>query len=219
MGQDEAVLYANTGKLLPHTDPFNRQITIGLGCLLEVMRMAAAEQGYRVETELFPQGENETALDGRPVARAVFRADPVVTRDPLFAHVLHRRSVKEPFDTLRLGQPDALAVLSAATVHGTRFGGIVEIANVASLRALSHEALRIEIETPRTYQESVGLFRIGHRHMDANPDDIDFSGSLFETLRLLGLLTRQSALGTTSSTFKAGAEAVFANIDTATGHV
>ena len=216
---DVVVLHVDTAKLLPHTDPFNRQITIGLGCFLEVMRMAAAEQGYRVETELFPQGENESALDGRPVARALFRADPAVPRDPLFAHVLRRRSLKEPFDTQRDVAPDVLAVLGAAAAAGTRFGGTVNPADVTSFRAMSHEALRIEIETPRTYMESVDLFRIGHREVDANPDGIDFTGSLFETLRLLGLFTRQSAADTTSSAFKAGAEAVFANTDTAMGHI
>jgi hypothetical protein len=216
---DEVVLHADTGKLLPHTDPFNRQITIGLGCFLEVMRMAAAEQGYRVETALFPQGESDSALDGRPVARALFRADPSVPRDPLFAHVLRRRSLKEPFDTQRDIAPHVLDVLSTAAVAGSRFGGTVNAADVAAFRALSHEALRIEIETPRTFMESVELFRIGHREVDANPDGIDFTGTLFESLRLLGLFTRQSAADTTSSAFKAGAEAVFANTDTAMGHI
>ena len=31
----------------------------------------------------------------------------------------------------------------------------------------------IEIETPRTYKESVDLFRIGRAEVDANPDGID----------------------------------------------
>jgi hypothetical protein len=48
-------LYADPGRLLPHTDPYNRQITIGLGCFLEIMRMAAAEDGYRLDVALFPR--------------------------------------------------------------------------------------------------------------------------------------------------------------------
>lgn len=32
----------------------------------------------------------------------------------------------------------------------------------------------------RTFQESIDLFRIGHREVDANPDGIDFTGPLFE---------------------------------------
>lgn len=217
--ENEVVLYADAGRLLPETDPFNRQITIGLGCFLEVMRMAAAQQGHRVDLDLFPDGEDPAALDGRPVARAVFRADPAVASDPLFANVLHRRSLKEPYDTGRPVAPEALEPLAASVVAGTRFGGSVAPADVAAFRALSREALRIEIETPRTFQESVDLFRIGHREVDASPDGIDFTGPLFETLRLAGMFDRAAAADPSSTAYKAGLDAVYANADTAMGHV
>lgn len=217
--RDEVVLHADTSRLLPETDPFNRQITIGLGCFLEVMRMAAAQQGYRVDTELFPEGESGTALDSRPVARAVFRADSATAPDPLFAHVLDRRSLKEPFDLGRRVNPDVIMKLATAATPVLHFGGSVDDADIARYRALTHEALRIEIDTPRTFMESVNLFRIGHAEVDASPDGIDFSGPLFEALRLTGLFTRAAAAHTSSSAFKAGADAVFANADTAMGHV
>lgn len=210
-------LYVDTGKLLPHTDPLNRQITIGLGCFLELMRMAAAQDGQRVTITPFPEGFDDTALDARPVARAVFVADASVTPDPLFAHVLDRRSTKEPFDLTRPLPADTLALLNVAQ-HG-RFGGTIEAEAVADWRAFTHEALRIEIETPLTYKESVDLFRIGRAEVDANPDGIDFTGPLFEVLGATGLMTRESVLDTTSQAYKAGLDAVYANTDTAMGHV
>jgi hypothetical protein len=219
VGDDEVVLYADTQRLLPQTDPYGRQITIGLGGFLELMRMAAAQDGYRVELALFPEGENPAALDDRPIARAIFRADPAVHPDPLFANALARRSLKEPYDTARPVAPDLLEVLAASAVSGSRFGGSIQPEDIGRFRALTREALRIEIETPRTYQESVDVFRIGHREVDANPDGIDFTGPLFETLRLFGLFSRQVALDTSSSAYKAGIDAVFANADTAMGHV
>jgi hypothetical protein len=210
-------LYVDTGKLLPHTDPFSRQITIGLGCFLELMRMAASHDGQRVTITSFPEGEDPSALDARPVARAVFTADPTVAPDPLFAHVLARRSTKEPYDVTRPLPADMLDKLAVAT-HG-RFGGTIDAEEVAAWRAFTHEALRIEIETPRTYQESVDLFRIGRAEVDANPDGIDFTGPLFEVLGATGLMTRESLLDTSSLTYKAGLDAVYANTDTAMGHV
>ena len=213
----EVTLFVDTAKLLPHTDLFNRQITIGLGCFLELMRMAASHDGQRVEITPFPQGYDDRALDARPVARAVFKADPAVTPAPLFAHVLKRRSTKEPFDTALPLPKDTLARLSVAT-HG-RFGGTVNAGEVADWRAFTHEALRIEIETPRTYKESVDLFRIGRDEVDANPDGIDFTGPLFETLASFGLMTRESVLATSSQAYQAGLRAVYANTDTAMGHV
>lgn len=215
--EGEVTLYVDTAKLLPHTDPFSRQITIGLGCFLELMRIAASHDGQRVTITPFPDGFDDRALDARPVARAVFTADETVTPDPLFAFVMDRRSNKEPYDLTRPLPADTLAKLAVAT--NGRFGGTIDVAEVADWRAFSREALRIEIETPRTYKESVDLFRIGRTEVDANPDGIDFTGPLFEVLGATGLMTRESVLDTSSQAYKAGLDAVYANADTAMGHV
>ena len=45
-------LYADPSRLLPQTDPMNRQITIGLGCFLELMRMAADGELKQVIAQL-----------------------------------------------------------------------------------------------------------------------------------------------------------------------
>ncbi|MCA3445002.1 MAG: twin-arginine translocation pathway signal protein [Rhodobacter sp.] len=214
---DTVTLFVDTNKLLPHTDPYNRQITIGLGCFLELMRMAASHDGQRVTITPFPEGFDDRALDTRPVARAVFEADPSVVPDPLFAHALDRRSNKEPFDTARPLPADILAQLDVAV--STQFGGTIDAQEVADWRALTREALLIELETPITYKESVDLFRIGRNEVDANPDGIDFSGPMFEVMGATGLFSREAALDTTSQAYKAGIDAVLANADTAMGHV
>ena len=213
----EVTLYADTDRLLPHTDPFSRQIVIGLGCFLELLVMAAAEDGYGVTLDLFPDGADTDVLDQRRIAVARFDPD-VATPDPLFAHVMARRSLKEPFDTTRPVSTDTLATVLAAA-QGTRVGGSVDAADIAHFRTLSHDALRIEIETPHTYKESVDLFRIGHREVNANPDGIDFTGPMFEALALTGMFTREVALDQSSTAYQGGLDAVFANTDTAMGHV
>lgn len=210
-------LYVDTAKLLPHTDPYSRQITIGLGCFLELMRMAASQDGHRVTITPFPEGFDDRALDARPVARAVFTPDASITPDPLFAHALDRRSNKEPYDLTRPLPEDTLDKLAVATT--VRFGGTIDAKEVADWRAFTREALRIEIETPHTFKESVDLFRIGRAEVDANPDGIDFTGPLFEVLGATGLMTREASLDTSSQAYKAGLDAVYANADTAMGHV
>ena len=210
-------VHVDTARLLPFTDPYSRQITIGLGCFLELMRMAASHDGQRVTITPFPEGFDDRALDGRPVARAVFTADAAVTPDPLFVHVLDRRSNKEPYDTSRPLPADTLDRLAVA--GSARLGGTIVPAEVAEWRALTREALQIEIETPHTYRESVDLFRIGRTEVDANPDGIDFTGPLFEVMGATGLFTREVAMDTGSQAYRAGIDAVFANADTAMGHV
>ena len=48
----QATLYVDTTRLLPHTDPFSRQITIGLGCFIELARMSAAQDGIGIIEQL-----------------------------------------------------------------------------------------------------------------------------------------------------------------------
>jgi hypothetical protein len=215
--EGEVTLYADTGRLLPETDPYNRQITIGLGCFLELMRMAASHDGYRVTVTPFPEGFDDRALDSRPVARAVFTADPTIMPDPLFAHAPERRSNKEPYDIARPLPDGILERLAVAT--SSRFGGTIDPGEVAGWRAFTREALRIEIETPHTYRESVDLFRIGRAEVDANPDGIDFTGPLFEVMGATGLFTRETALDRSSQAYSAGLDAVYSNADSAMGHV
>ncbi|AKI02548.1 hypothetical protein IMCC20628_03866 [Hoeflea sp. IMCC20628] len=216
---DTVILSVDLDRLLPHTDPFNRQITIGLGCFLELMTMAAAETGHRVDFDLFPQGSNPAGLTAAPVAIARFIDDPAVRSDPLFAHVMARRSNKEPFDLDRAVPDTALQAVLASARHGGRLGGTNAPAEVEAWRALTEEAMRLEIDTPRTYKESVDLFRIGKAEINANPDGIDFSGPMFETLALIGQFDREIALDRSSSAYQQGISAVLENTRTAMAHV
>jgi hypothetical protein len=217
--EDQVTLYVDTEKLLPHTDPLNRQITVGLGCFLEVMVMAAAEQGYRVELTLFPQGSDAAGLTKAPVATAKFVQDASVRPDPLFAHVMQRRTLKEPFDLTKPVPQSALDAMFASGQNGTQLAGSVEAKSISGLRALTAKALQIEIDTPRTYKESVDLFRIGKSEIEANPDGIDFSGALFESLALIGQFDRNVVMDRNSASYAQGVAAVLENAQTAMGHI
>lgn len=190
---DQVTLYADPDRLLPHTDPFSRQIVVGLGCFLELMTLAAAERGYAVTLDLFPEGEDVAALDQRPVAVARFREGG--TAEPaLFSQAMNRRTNRAPYDTARPVDQTQLAALTQAVSRGSTPGTTADPDRIADLRALTAEAFRIEFETPQTYRESVDLFRIGHAEIDANPDGISLGGPKNEALRLAGLLSRESAL-------------------------
>ncbi|MDO8323091.1 MAG: hypothetical protein Q7T23_09105 [Phenylobacterium sp.] len=215
----QVTLHVDRTRLLPHTDPLNRQITIGLGCFLELMVMAAAEAGDRVDLELFPDGETPQGLTSGRVAIARFVRDGTVRPDPLFAHVLARRSNKEPFDTARLVDPAVVPRILAAARHGPAVDASLSPTSVAALRSLTERALRIEIATPRTYRESVDLFRIGRAEVEANPDGIDFTGVVFEGLARVGQFDRQVALDPKSMAYQQGVGAVIENAASATGHV
>jgi len=190
-GADALTLWHDPARRLPETDPFDRQITIGLGCFLEQMAIAASAMGQAVDLTLYPGG-----ADG-PVARAVFSAG--ATADPLAAHILSRRSCKEPFADR--------AVSDTLVRELADFGDIyTDTATVTALRSLTWDAWMVEAMTPRTMQESVDLMRFGKAEIEANPDGIDLGGPFLEGLMLMGVLTRAAQGDPDSSGFKQGVE-------------
>ncbi|WP_415402135.1 Acg family FMN-binding oxidoreductase [Tateyamaria sp. SN3-11] len=200
----EVTLRVDTERLLPHTDPFSRQIVVGLGCFLELMTLAAAQDGYGIELELFPDGEDPKALDQRRVAVARFVEGAAEPDVGLFAHTMARQSLKEPYDTARPVADTVLDEIAASVTRGSTVDSSNDPDLVAALRLLTVRAFEIEFETPRTYKESVDLFRIGHREVDANPDGIDFTGPTFETLRMTGLFSREAAMDRAGMSYQQG---------------
>ncbi len=219
LGDDRLVLTFDRNRDLPHTDPLDRQLTIGLGCFLELMTMAANAAGHEVALELFPEGSAAERLDERPVAVARFSPNPSLGPDPLWPQVMARRSNKEPFDTGRPVPRALLGQLLAAGTRGTTLGGSLEAADIAFFRNLSAQAFAREFETPRTYRESVELFRIGKQEVNASPDGIDFHGPLFEAMALAGLFSREAALDRDSSVYRQGLEMMLETCHTAMGHL
>jgi hypothetical protein len=148
------------------------------------------------------------------VAHVRLIADSSVPRDPLFAQVFARHTNREAYDTARpvsarTLDPIAAAARSARIAHATG----TEL--VGALRALSWEAMEIELRTYRTMKESVDLMRIGKAEIEANPDGISLGGPLNEGLELLGLMDRQAMLDPGSMVFAEGMKAQKLQFDTA----
>ncbi len=215
----KVTLLVDRTKMLPETDPLNRQITIGLGCFLELFVLAAQEDGYRVDLDLFPDGESSDGLTDGRVAVARFTPDAAMAPDPLFAHVLARRSNKEPFDTTRTVEAAAIPRLIEAARDPARVGGSVAAADVEAGRALTAASIRREFETPRTLKESVDLLRIGKAEIEANPDGIDLGGLLFDSLNMVGMMSREAALDTSDPNYRQALEGSLENANTAMGHL
>ena len=187
---DAVTLLCDLERRLPETDPFDRQVTIGLGCFLELLVQAAAEDGLAARVEPFPEGEPAPRLDRRPVARV--RLAPGGTPDPLFAQVLERRSNKAPYDMARPVEAQALDALAHAAVHGSRIGGTVDPGEVAAMRAMAIEGMRVEMATPETAMESVRLLRLGREEVNRLPDGIDLASPEVEDLLARGVLSHEA---------------------------
>ena len=187
--EDTVILHRDSERNLPETDPFDRQIFIGLGCFLEQMTVAATMNKLSVTHELFPEGETG------PVAISTFAKG--TETDPLSQQILARRSCKEPFSPEAVSQEDADALNAYATlVQGDE--------EVARLRQLTIDAWRVEAMTHRTMRESVDLMRFGKAEINANPDGIDMGGAFLEAMHMAGIVTPETLLDPASTGFKEG---------------
>jgi len=217
--EDEIMLYCDLDKRLPHTDPYDRQITIGLGCFLELAILTANEIGMKVDMELFPEGENFPRLDQKPVARMKLVKDASVKPVPLFSQILHRRSNKDAFDTSRTVQEmDALNIIATAKGNVVA-NSITDDDQIEPMRKLTRDALLVEMHTYRTNKESIDLMRMGKSEIEANPDGIDMGGVFLETMGLLGQLNRKDLVNPESSAFKNGIPIILQPLETAMGYV
>lgn len=196
-GPDEAMLYCQLDRRLPETDPYDRQIVIGLGCFLETFRIAATSLGRGVEIEPFPDGADERSLDARPVAR-LWLTSETVDPDPLFAHILNRRTDRGLYDDRT---PPRTALRRVAGVSdGGRFEDEPEA--VAKLNDLAWRAWEVETTDPDAFQESIDLMRIGRKEINETPDGLAIRGPAIEAAAMIGLITREKMEDPSSRAFK-----------------
>lgn len=212
-------LYVDRTRLLPHTDPFNRQITIGLGCFLELLVMAGAAQGYDVNLSLFPGGQSDDALDDRPIAHARFTPKADIQAPALFKHVLTRRSNKEPYDTSQPVDRQTLAQITRAARADVNVHSLNTDQDLKHVRDLTWQAWEIEYRTPRALGESIDVMRLGTDQINKNPDGIELTGAFMEAMIFTGILSKEAMRDPASTAFAQGLDMYRPVTETAMAYV
>ncbi len=206
-GDDALTLYVDLERRLPATDPLDRQIILGCGTFLELLRLAAAEEGYDAVITMFPEGAPEMTgrLDARPVAHVQFAPD-AAKPDPLFAHVLARHTNREVYEA-RDVEPEKLAALVAAgSAFGTMAHAVGNDQTAEQLRGLTWRGHERESLTAYTMQESIDLMRIGPAEVARHGDGLTLEGPVIGLGKLVGAVSREALEDPTSSAFKQGLE-------------
>ncbi len=193
----QIVLRTDPKRVLAETDPFGRQITVGLGGFLALLRMALAEQGIGCEAVLWPEGElpaNLKAWDDRPVA--VLKLQGASKTDSLFAQVLKRRSAKVAYDTARSVPTEALALLEAAArpsdarLPQLQVQSSAQAERVAAMRKLCLDSAMAEINNEPAFMESMRLLRVGPAEIDHHRDGISINSPFVRAMAAFGMFDR-----------------------------
>ncbi|MEP2532251.1 twin-arginine translocation pathway signal protein [Shimia sp.] len=188
---DTITIRHDTTRLLPETDPYSRQILLGLGCFLETLKVAAGDMGVRAEFELFPDGAPGEFLDGRRAVRITLTPDRKVTRDPLFAQILARRTDRRAYDVSRpVTASEADALITAAAGHSVLSGVVTDPTEVARVREIAIRAMQIEMVTEGAFMESMRVLRVGTQEILAHRDGISVTSPVPVVLSKTGLFDR-----------------------------
>lgn len=193
---DAITLYCDLHRLLPETDPYSRQIMLSHGTFLELLDMAAREQGLRAEIELFPEGVFDAAkIDQRPVAHIRLLADSSISKEPLFAQISQRHTNREAYESTETPSAAIAAITESVAAYLVRpgFVGSSQPELLAKHRMIAAEAWRIEQITPRTLLESYRLLRVGPQEIARYRDGISLNKPLPRLLVRLGLFDRSKA--------------------------
>lgn len=192
---DAVTFLCDRSRLLPQTDPYARQITIGCGAFLELLRMAAAEQGLRADVTAFPAGDwPEGSVGDQPICRVAFAPDDKVVRDPLFAQVTKRRTNRAVYEVTPVTVAEAAALADASRGSAVGFHWTSDVAQLARLSGIAKRAWDIEVKKDATYLESVKVFRITAEEIARHRDGLSFHGPFFWWMNKLGFFARETAL-------------------------
>ncbi|MBK8016210.1 MAG: twin-arginine translocation pathway signal protein [Betaproteobacteria bacterium] len=199
----EIALHYDLTRSLQETDPYYRQLLIGCGAFVELAAMALRERGIEPSLRWFPQGEFGARPDTRPVAVIALTRKAGVERDPLFAQVRRRHTNRSPFESDRPADPDDLAaVAKAASVHGIT----AQSAGPGALRdavvTIARSAWSVEVSTPRVWQESAMLTRVGADEIRRHRDGISIADAMPVIARSIGAYDPRAPLDPGSSAFK-----------------
>ena len=219
VGDNQIRITCDLDRRLPHTDPPDRQITIGFGAMFELLSMAAAEKGFAVDIDLFPEGEPQPRLDQRPVALVTFLVGGRVQKDPLFSEALTRRTTRAPFDLEKPVRADILDTIIAAARNGSSAGGTIDAEQRGRLIDLSRRGWIVEYETDATRRESIELIRIGNRAVADNPDGIALTGTAMGLFKMAGVVSSEKLDTPGAAAYEQGLSDYIALIESAQGFV
>lgn len=171
-------LYVDESRLLPDTDPPARQIHIGHGTFLELLRMAAAANGFDCDIKLFPQGTYSLAEIGKkPVASVRLSAKSEIPTDATFSHWQARMTDRTEFagPAIAANEFATLAQLTAAT--GSTLSFIGEGPLLKNTADMIYRAMELEMHDTRCADETFRWFRLSDADIAMKADGLNLRGN------------------------------------------
>ncbi|WP_235869268.1 twin-arginine translocation pathway signal protein [Veronia nyctiphanis] len=164
--ENQILLYVDSERLLPQTDPIHCQILIGQGTFIEVLVVAASHFGIRVDVNYFPQGEYDNqSLEAKPVASLTLVPDETIKADPLFQYLAIRQSTKTPYSSEILSTQQLVEVQKASEQADFSIQLVNKQDDHDTIANFLTEAMVVEEQKSARSLETIGMFRFNDQEM------------------------------------------------------
>jgi len=174
----EFELYIDQMRLLPETDPPARQIHISHGTFIELLELAAKNNGYLVDIHYFPKGmSNNTTLNDKPIAAFKLIKSKAAKPDILFDSILQRVSNKREYDEQAVTS-DTLTQLSLALHEDVSlFSFTNDPRLLKTIGSITTRAMEIETQNPARDDETLKMFRFNDEEINYYRDGLSMDQS------------------------------------------
>lgn len=198
----EAQVFFDPSRRLPDTDPPGRQVHISHGTLAEMTAIAASSLGYRAAIDVLPEGAMSIPEFGtKPTVVIQLRRDSGIEVDPLFRHILTRRSSRLAHDSVPVSVEERQTISADASAPGVDLAWIPDEDLSRALEIVA-DAMSVEVLDRTLYDETRIWFRFGDEEIARKGDGlhVDTSGLSGLGLALGRRLIKESTWHRSSNT-------------------
>ena len=178
INEQEMLLFVDSTRILPQTDPTTRQIHIGCGCFLETASIGMTKEGYITKVGYFPEGNYGISKLGIfPVAKLTITKDDSVINSTLYKVLLDRRTSRLQFsdEIINTSTWDSIVKLIGHKHSSIQLITDLKILNI--IRPTLAEGMKVESYTHRTNEESRKWFRENNKRIARERDGINLQGN------------------------------------------
>ena len=207
-------------RLLPHTDPYGRQIMIGTGAMLGLLELAAAQLGYQTDISYTGSQSTDRLPKAEPLVRVELTSvdqDPLPIHTALFEQIPNRHTERADYNPDRPVPSeflDNLPTMQDSNGHSQIISSANNADEFKTISQLVKKAWYTELATPATMMESMNLLRVGSTEINQYRDGIVIDSLFLVMLDKLGLFDRSKPASPDSKIFKRQIDDFNTSIDT-----
>ena len=168
----EMMLFVDEKRILPVTDTPARQIHIGQGTFLELLRIGAKQIGYDTEIKILPEGEYKLEDIGKKPVAKVKLALSKSNGHPLYEFVKHRATNRASYEGDFITNDEFAKLKELGKSDNSELIGILGKGSIEPYKEIFFEAMKMESLTYRTNEESRIWFRFNDKEIQTKRDGI-----------------------------------------------